>query len=161
MLVRGTNTPLVFSPRFQLRTETGQRFRRLLLSLCNQLSQKSKEDHNQRGEEKRAALAGGPCAGKRSRLAPARSATAQLYAVAGPLSRRWSVAGARRRRIYECERSPGAIVGGYLHGRRCQLKNPATQFPAQTRIHPMQFLRKLRLERAHDDLSQPNQGGRP
>ena len=26
---------------------------------------------------------------------------------------------------------------------------------------PMQFLRKLRLERAHDDLSQPNQGGRP
>ena len=40
MLVRGINTPLVFSPCFQLRTEAGQRFRRLLLSLCGQLGQK-------------------------------------------------------------------------------------------------------------------------
>jgi AraC-like DNA-binding protein len=158
MLVRGTNTPLVFSPRFQLRTEAGQRFRRLLLSLCNQLSQKSKEDHNQRGEEK------GP------HWLAARVLENDLVSLLLEAQRhnytrllvRSRDAGPWQVRAAEEYMSANAHLALSL-GDICMAAgvSPRTlqhSFQRKRGYTPMRFLRKLRLERVHDDLSQPNQG---
>ena len=158
MLVRGTNTPLVFSPRFQLRTEAGQRFRRLLLSLCNHLGQKSKEDHNQRGEEKRPHWLAARVLENDlvSLLLEAQRHNYTRLLVRSRDAGPWQVRAAEE---YMSANAHLALsLGDICMAAGVSSRTLQHSFQRKRGYTPMQFLRKLRLERAHDDLSQPNQG---
>ncbi len=137
MLVREISTNLIFSPCFNMRTEAGRRFRRLVLSLCAHLGEQDSNENVYGGDEQPRKRRGAHwlnCASDRKRPGHtlARSPASQLYPAARPPSRRRALEGSRCRRVYDRKCAP-AFVGRHLYGRRREFTNVATQLPAQRR----------------------------
>ncbi len=157
MLVRGINAPLIFSPCFKLGSEAGRRFRRLLLSLCGQVGQKVRQDNKPCGEEK------GP------HWLAARALENELVSLLLEAQRhnytrllvRSRDAGPWQVRAAEEYMSANAHLALSL-GDICMAAGVSSRtlqhsFQRKRGYSPLQFLRKVRLERVRDDLSQAKQ----
>ncbi len=161
MLLRRINSPLVFSPGFNLRTEAGQRFRRLVLSLCSHLERMRAAGSDPEGEsdseqEKQYELA-------------ARALENDLVALLLEAQRhnytrllvRSRYAGPWQVRAAEEYMSANAHLALSL-GDICMAAGVSSRtlqhsFQRKRGYTPMQFLRRLRMERVRDDLAQTNQ----
>jgi AraC-like DNA-binding protein len=153
MLLRGINAPLVFSPCFNLRTEAGQRFRRLVLSLCAHLDQARTAGSTQEPQQRLAAhvLENDLV----SLLLEAQRHNYTRLLVRSRYAGPWQVRAAEE--YMSANAHLPLSLGDICMAAGVSSRTLQHSFQRKRGYTPMQFLRRLRLERVHDDLGQPNQ----
>jgi AraC-like DNA-binding protein len=161
MLLRQINSPLVFFPCFNLRTEAGQRFRRLVLSLCTHLGRMLAAGSNTGGDscreqEKQYGLGARVLENDLvSLLLEAQRHNYTRLLVRSRHAGPWQVRAAEE---YMSANAHLALsLGDVSMAAGVSSRTLQYSFQRKRRYTPMQFLRRLRLERVHEDLAQPNQ----
>jgi len=164
MLVRGINSPLVFSPSFNLATEAGQRFRRLVVSLCAHLDPDNNLDPDDKEDGK------DNCEGDRKQEGKhwlaARALENDLVTLLLEAQRHnYTRLLARSRDAGPWQvRAAEEYMSANVHlplslGDICMAAGVSSRtlqhsFQRKRGYTPMQFLRRLRLELVRTDLSQ-------
>jgi len=153
MLLRSIQAPLAFSPRFEMRTAAGQSFRRLVASLCMHLGQGVKSPGPRKEEN-----------GLAARVLEDDLVTLLLDSQRHNYSRLlvrdqdagpWQVRSAEEymRANAHLTLSLGDICLAAGVGSRTLQHS----FQRKRGCSPMQFLKSLRMERVHADLSRPDE----
>jgi len=149
LLSRGINAPLVFSP--DLRTEVGQRFRHLLLNLSVRLGQEGHDDQ-QGGKHWMATR------GLENELVTL-LLESQRHNYTRLLARNHDIVPYQIRTAEEYISASAHLtlsLGDICVAAGVGPRTLQHGFQHKRGYSPMQFLRRLRMERAHQDLSQPD-----
>ena len=150
LLDRSINVPLIFSPGFNVKTQAGRRFRQLTLSLCSHLGEDFKDDQRD-GQH-----------GLTARELESGLVTLLLEAQRHNYSRLIL----RNSNVAPCQvRTAEEFISANAHltlslGDICVAAGVGSRtlqhgFQRTRGYSPMQFLRRLRLERVHEDLCRP------
>jgi len=151
LLTRRINAPLVFSPGFNFRTQAGQRFRQLVLSLCLHLAQDGTNDDPERGKRLAARVL--------ENEVVTLLLEAQRHNYTRLLIRKHDAAPWQVRAAEEYMRTNAQLtlsLGDICVAAGVGSRTLQHSFQRKRGYSPMQFLRRLRLERVHTDLTQPD-----
>jgi AraC-like DNA-binding protein len=168
MLLRTIHTPLVFSPRFETLTAAGQGFRSLLSRLCVQLSQEVKKQAFGRGGRPGEGVPGSRQTESREGLS-AQTLEDDLVTllldsqrhnysrllVRGQNPGSWQLRAAEEYMAANADQT--LSLGDVCLAAGVNSRTLQHSFQTKRGCTPMQFLKRLRLERVHADLTRPGE----